>query len=67
MDGGLRPGTDLIALLATLLSPLADAVAYEYLAESIPTWPDQPTLANVMAAAGWARWYCFIVRPGHRC
>ena len=28
-------------------------VAYEYLAESIQAWPDQPTLAEAIAAAGW--------------
>jgi demethylmenaquinone methyltransferase/2-methoxy-6-polyprenyl-1,4-benzoquinol methylase len=40
------------------LPPLARAAssnpeAYVYLAESIRAWPDQPSLANRMAAAGW--------------
>jgi demethylmenaquinone methyltransferase/2-methoxy-6-polyprenyl-1,4-benzoquinol methylase len=32
--------------------------AYVYLAESIRAWPDQPTLAHQIAAAGWSavRW-----------
>ena len=32
--------------------------AYEYLAESIRVWPDQPTLAGQIGEAGWAqaRW-----------
>lgn len=29
--------------------------AYAYLAESMQTWPDQATLADLMAAAGWQR------------
>ena len=28
--------------------------AYVYLAESIQAWPDQPTLAARISAAGWA-------------
>ena len=27
--------------------------SYVYLAESIQAWPDQPTLAEAIAAAGW--------------
>jgi demethylmenaquinone methyltransferase/2-methoxy-6-polyprenyl-1,4-benzoquinol methylase len=32
--------------------------AYVYLAESIRAWPDQPTLAQRISAAGWSavRW-----------
>jgi demethylmenaquinone methyltransferase/2-methoxy-6-polyprenyl-1,4-benzoquinol methylase len=29
--------------------------AYVYLAESIRVWPDQPALAELIAAAGWLR------------
>lgn len=32
----------------------SDPEAYVYLAESIRAWPDQPTLARLLAAAGWA-------------
>jgi demethylmenaquinone methyltransferase / 2-methoxy-6-polyprenyl-1,4-benzoquinol methylase len=32
----------------------SNPAAYEYLAESIRAWPDQPGLAAVIAAAGWA-------------
>jgi demethylmenaquinone methyltransferase/2-methoxy-6-polyprenyl-1,4-benzoquinol methylase len=31
----------------------SNPVSYEYLVESILTWHDQPTLANLMAQAGW--------------
>ncbi len=31
----------------------SNAVAYEYLAESIRAWPDQPGLAAIVADAGW--------------
>lgn len=33
----------------------SDPAAYTYLAESIAAWPDQPTLAGVIAAQGWTR------------
>ena len=44
--------------LVAALPPIARAassnpVAYEYLAESILSWPDQRRLADVIAAAGW--------------
>ncbi|MFO7253615.1 MAG: class I SAM-dependent methyltransferase, partial [Actinomycetes bacterium] len=29
--------------------------SYEYLAESIRAWPDQPTLAGIIRDAGWHR------------
>jgi demethylmenaquinone methyltransferase/2-methoxy-6-polyprenyl-1,4-benzoquinol methylase len=38
--------------IARLIS--SNPVAYEYLAESIQAWPDQPGLAAVIAEAGWA-------------
>ena len=31
----------------------SNPAAYEYLAESIQAWPDQPSLAAVIGAAGW--------------
>ena len=31
----------------------SNPVAYEYLAESIRAWPDQPALAALLAGAGW--------------
>lgn len=36
----------------------SDAESYEYLAESIRAWPDQPALGRVIAEAGWSavRW-----------
>jgi demethylmenaquinone methyltransferase/2-methoxy-6-polyprenyl-1,4-benzoquinol methylase len=37
--------------MARLASSNRDA--YDYLAESILAWPDQPTLADLMADAGW--------------
>jgi demethylmenaquinone methyltransferase/2-methoxy-6-polyprenyl-1,4-benzoquinol methylase len=37
--------------IARLVS--SNPVAYEYLAESIQAWPDQPALAAMIAAAGW--------------
>jgi len=40
-----------IPRLASLVS--SNPSAYEYLAESIQAWPDQPTLAEAIAAAGW--------------
>ena len=49
--------------LMRALPPVARAVssnpdAYVYLAESIRAWPDQPTLAHRISAAGWSavRW-----------
>ncbi len=33
----------------------SDPAAYDYLAESIRAWPDQPTLARLLQAAGWQR------------
>ncbi|MFI8826990.1 demethylmenaquinone methyltransferase [Streptomyces sp. NPDC053431] len=46
--------------LMRALPPVARAVssnpdAYVYLAESIRSWPDQPTLAGMMRKAGWER------------
>ena len=38
--------------IARLVS--SNPVAYEYLAESIQAWPDQPALAAMIAAAGWS-------------
>ena len=32
----------------------SNPVAYEYLAESIQAWPDQPALAAMIATAGWS-------------
>ena len=43
--------TRVLPLLARALSSNADA--YIYLAESMADWPDQPTLAKRIAAAGW--------------
>lgn len=40
-----------IPALAGVISP--NPQAYDYLAESIIAWPDQPTLATLMAEAGW--------------
>ncbi len=37
--------------IARLVS--SNPAAYEYLAESIQAWPDQPALAATIAAAGW--------------
>jgi demethylmenaquinone methyltransferase/2-methoxy-6-polyprenyl-1,4-benzoquinol methylase len=37
--------------IARLIS--SNPVAYEYLAESIQAWPDQPALAAVIGEAGW--------------
>ncbi|MGW1930615.1 demethylmenaquinone methyltransferase [Streptomyces sp. NPDC001919] len=46
--------------LMRALPPVARAVssnpdAYVYLAESIRSWPDQPTLAGMLQQAGWSR------------
>ncbi|MFF9474700.1 demethylmenaquinone methyltransferase [Streptomyces roseolus] len=46
--------------LMRALPPVARAVssnpdAYVYLAESIQSWPDQPTLAGLLQKAGWSR------------
>jgi demethylmenaquinone methyltransferase/2-methoxy-6-polyprenyl-1,4-benzoquinol methylase len=41
-----------IPRIARLVS--SNPVAYEYLAESIQAWPDQPALAAEIAAAGWS-------------
>lgn len=46
--------------LVTALPPIARALssnpaAYEYLAESILAWPDQPGLAEVIGNTGWQR------------
>lgn len=43
-----------------LLPPVARLVSsnpdsYQYLAESIRAWPDQPTLAKIIQEAGWER------------
>lgn len=45
--------------LARVLTPVASRLssnpaAYEYLAESIKAWPDQPALAARIARAGWS-------------
>jgi demethylmenaquinone methyltransferase/2-methoxy-6-polyprenyl-1,4-benzoquinol methylase len=47
-----------VEYLMRALPPIARAVssspdAYVYLAESIRAWPDQPALAELIAAAGW--------------
>jgi demethylmenaquinone methyltransferase/2-methoxy-6-polyprenyl-1,4-benzoquinol methylase len=44
--------------LDRVLTPVAGTLsrntgAYDYLGESIKAWPDQPTLAAKIAAAGW--------------
>ena len=41
-----------IPRIARLVS--SNPVAYEYLAESIQAWPDQPALATMIAGAGWS-------------
>ncbi|MDX2290852.1 MULTISPECIES: demethylmenaquinone methyltransferase [Streptomyces] len=46
--------------LMRALPPVARAVssnpdAYVYLAESIQSWPDQPTLAGLLQKAGWSK------------
>ena len=41
-----------IPRIARLVS--SNPAAYEYLAESIQAWPDQPALAAMLAAAGWS-------------
>ncbi|MFE8938965.1 MULTISPECIES: demethylmenaquinone methyltransferase [unclassified Streptomyces] len=46
--------------LMRALPPVARAVssnpdAYVYLAESIQSWPDQPTLAGLLQEAGWSK------------
>lgn len=41
------------ALPSVARAVASNADAYIYLAESIRTWPDQPTLAARIAAAGW--------------
>ncbi len=40
-----------IPKIASIVS--SNPAAYEYLAESIQAWPDQPSLAGVIEAAGW--------------
>jgi demethylmenaquinone methyltransferase / 2-methoxy-6-polyprenyl-1,4-benzoquinol methylase len=42
-----------IPRIARLVS--SNPAAYEYLAESIQAWPDQPSLAGMIEAAGWSR------------
>jgi demethylmenaquinone methyltransferase/2-methoxy-6-polyprenyl-1,4-benzoquinol methylase len=42
------------ALPAVARRVSSDPAAYEYLAESIRAWPDQPGLARVLQDAGWA-------------
>ncbi|MEU4515802.1 demethylmenaquinone methyltransferase [Nonomuraea wenchangensis] len=56
------PAFDLVyrEYLMRLLPRVAKVVgsnddSYEYLAESIRAWPDQPTLAGVISRAGWER------------
>jgi demethylmenaquinone methyltransferase/2-methoxy-6-polyprenyl-1,4-benzoquinol methylase len=49
----------LVAALPRIARTVAsNPVAYEYLAESILSWPDQPSLAALVSAAGWqqAEW-----------
>ncbi|GLW98397.1 demethylmenaquinone methyltransferase [Microtetraspora sp. NBRC 16547] len=46
--------------LMKLLPPVARVVSsnpdsYEYLAESIQAWPDQPALARIIRESGWAK------------
>jgi demethylmenaquinone methyltransferase/2-methoxy-6-polyprenyl-1,4-benzoquinol methylase len=41
------------ALPAVARRVSSNAVAYEYLAESIAAWPDQEGLAGMLLAAGW--------------
>jgi len=43
------------ALPAVARRVSSDPAAYEYLAESIRAWPDQPGLAAQLQAAGWTR------------
>jgi len=43
----------LLPRIARLVSSNPDS--YEYLAESIRAWPDQPTLAGIIRDAGWHR------------
>ncbi|MFP5220054.1 MAG: demethylmenaquinone methyltransferase [Actinomycetes bacterium] len=43
------------ALPAVARRVSSDPAAYEYLAESIRAWPDQPGLAAVLQQAGWER------------
>jgi demethylmenaquinone methyltransferase/2-methoxy-6-polyprenyl-1,4-benzoquinol methylase len=44
----------LLGLLPWLVRGFASApAAYRYLAESMRAWPDQPTLAGIVAGAGW--------------
>lgn len=47
--------TYLPAALPAMARLSSNRAAYEYLAESILAWPDQPTLAGLMADAGWSR------------
>lgn len=47
--------TYLPAALPAMARLSSNRAAYEYLAESILAWPDQPTLAALMADAGWNR------------
>jgi demethylmenaquinone methyltransferase/2-methoxy-6-polyprenyl-1,4-benzoquinol methylase len=42
-----------IPRIARLVS--SNPVAYEYLAESIQAWPDQPALAGMIEATGWSK------------
>ena len=42
------------ALPAVARRVSSDPAAYEYLAESIRAWPDQPALAGRLQAAGWS-------------
>lgn len=43
------------ALPAIARKTSSNPAAYEYLAESIRAWPDQPTLAAKIKAAGWGK------------
>ncbi len=44
--------THVMEPMARLIS--SDAAAYDYLTESILAWPDQRTLATMLAGAGWS-------------
>ena len=63
-----------VPTVARLVS--SDSASYRYLAESILAWPDQPSLAGIIAKSGWeaVRWRNLsggmvavhrAVRPGH--
>jgi demethylmenaquinone methyltransferase/2-methoxy-6-polyprenyl-1,4-benzoquinol methylase len=43
------------ALPAVASKVSSNAAAYEYLAESIAAWPDQPALAAMIGDNGWSK------------